>query len=77
MTTSFHTDTAQPSGCLLELQTKVRKDFTIMENACNRVKCLIVQHSVLNLKASIGGFNQMKVLMGTYSVIVQSLRTFV
>ena len=42
MTTSFHTDTAQHSGCLLELQTKVRKDFTIMENACNRVKCLIV-----------------------------------
>ena len=47
MTTSFHTDTAQHSGCLLELQTKVRKDFTIMEKAPNRVKCLIVWHSVL------------------------------
>ena len=31
MTTSFHTDTAQHSGCLLELQTKVRKDFTLTE----------------------------------------------
>ena len=33
MTTSFHTDTAQHSGCLLELQTKVREKITIMEKA--------------------------------------------
>ena len=44
MTTSFHTDTAQHSGCLLELQTKVRKDFTIMEKAL-----MPVQHSVLTV----------------------------
>ena len=37
MTTSFHTDTAQHSGCLLELQTKVRKDFAIKEKALTRV----------------------------------------
>ena len=43
MTTSFHTDTAQHSGCLLELQTKVHKDFTIMENAPTKVNACLTQ----------------------------------
>ena len=41
MTTSFHTDTAQHSGCLLELQTKVRKDLPIMENAPTKVNACL------------------------------------
>ena len=35
-----------------------------------------VQHSVLNVKALEGGFNQERVLEGAFSVIVKSPRTF-
>ena len=70
MTTSFHTDTAQHSGCLLELQTKVRKDYTIMEKAPTRVNACLAQclKSVLN----VGGFNQEEVQVGAFSAIVKS-----
>ena len=46
----------------IEGYPKVRKDFTITEKAFNR--------KVLNVKALVGTFNQEKVLIGAFSVIV-------
>ena len=36
-----------------------------------------VKHSILNVKALVGAFNQEKALVGAFSVIVKSSRTFV
>ena len=73
MTTSFHTDTAQHSGCLLELQTKVREKITIMEKAPTMIYACLAQclNSVLNVKALVDTFNQEKALKGAFFVIVQ------
>ena len=40
-------------------------------------QCLIIVNSVLNEKALVGAFNQMRALVGAFSVIVKSSRTFV
>ena len=57
-----------PTLPLLELQTKVREYFTIMEMAPT---------SVLTVKALLGAFNEERALIGAFSVIVKYSRTFV
>ena len=46
----------------LELQTKVREDFTITD--------LLLNKSVLNVKALLGAFNQEKALIEAFFVIM-------
>ena len=56
----------------VELQTKVREDFTITEKA-QLALCL---NSFLIMKA-VGASNQVKAIVGTFSVIGKSSRPFV
>ena len=64
---------------------EVREDFTITEKAPTILPNFMstypgltpVKHSVLNVKVLVDAFNQEKALVGTFSVIVESSRTFV
>ena len=56
----------------VELQTKVREDFTITDKA-QLALCL---NSFLIMKA-VGASNQVKAIVGTFSVIGKSSRTFI
>ena len=73
-----HAGTASNEGW-----TKVHEDFTITEKAPTMTFALAsnftstycwltpLSHSVLNVKALVGAFNQEKALVGAFSVIVQ------
>ena len=51
---------------------KVREDFTTTKKAPTIMTLLTsIKHSVLNVKALVGAFNQEKALVGAFSVIVQ------
>ena len=53
---------------------KVREDFTHYAGVnAHLAQCL---NSVLNVKVLVGAFNQEKALVGAFSVIVKSSRTF-
>ena len=62
----------------LELQTKVRKDFTIMKTLCYMGPSLMT-FGWVNVKESyriVSALNQEKALLGVFSVIVKSSQTF-
>ena len=72
------TDIAIRSPSQLELLAKVCEDSTITMKAPTRTYSLSpVEHSVLNVKAQVAAFNLETALVGAFSVIVKSSRTFV